>query len=415
MSNQHDTRRSEFVRTVGILRHPKIYEPLPPVYRWEFTRRHPYYLRFWKWANRYHQMRREEFDASQLDFFDRHDLFGSMLLLGLIGVFFDEHPDPAIDARKNKDFKPPFSAVVAKPTTHRQLALLLLTFLPDDVQSAVAYTYLRELAKETASDDGKMLLHAVVGTITNKEQAVLEVALNLLKGDEPLADRLIHCLNRLDAASLDDECPGIMWVNYNAPLDDLKMQMAAVVKKWRSNEGVSDSRRRADKWDEYLAVWDAREGWHDGAYDGTRRKRLRDIAVETRTDLATVQSRYKTAYKLIVGKDYDPVVWSVLFGGLRVPKGKWDSWRKTKQSTTDDALSKRSPESALEKERFTPQSSASALMMTDDDLRGYRELLSDLKTLIAKGRPNEEIIVELELAIQPEDLEEFHQRLCELV
>jgi hypothetical protein len=410
MANNGNERSSAVARTLRILRHPKYFNQLSPEYKWEFTRRHPYYLRFWQWANKYWQWRRGEFDPATLNMVDRHDFYGSVGVLSLIMAIFDKYPDPSGDALKDSTFQSPFSNVAAKAATYCQLAHYLLTFLPEDVRRAVSHTYLRELAKETVSNDGLDLFQAVTRTITKRERDMMELGLHYIKGDEPLTDRLLHGLVDLGAPSLNAECPGIIWVDYHAPLEESLDQVKSTLQKWKKEFGALDVRRRPDKWGSYLKVWDAREGWNQGAYDGTRAKRLRDIAVEMRMDVATVQSHYESAYKLLIGREYCPTEWSALFGKLKVTKAKWDSWRRSKQQANDDALSRSIPESSINPAGSDAQNH---IFMTEDNEGDYGELIQDLRTLIAKERSNEEIIMELELALTAEELETVRERLLE--
>lgn len=157
MSETSGLKRRQF-----FYRPPQVVSMLPSVYRWEFTRRHPYYLRHWEQGNRYWQYHRGETNKGD---FKGQDVL-SHLLVQSLGLNVDRYPDPALDARQDKDFQPPFSDRYATPMTYRQMAIALLSFLPGDVQKAVGLAYLRELAKETAASEGEKLLHAVARSLS---------------------------------------------------------------------------------------------------------------------------------------------------------------------------------------------------------------------------------------------------------
>jgi hypothetical protein len=105
---------------------------------------------------------------------------------------------------------------------------------------------------------------------------------------------------------------------------------------------------------------------------------------------ATVQSQHKAAYKLIVGEDYDPVVWAALFGGLKVGQfsSKYGSWRRPKTAMQDSVSDAQQPE------KLEQVGGLAAAADHDIELAG---LVSDIRVLIDKGKTNEEIAVELSM------------------
>src|SRR6202040_1897099 len=79
-----------------------------------------------------------------------------------------------------------------------------------------------------------------------------------------------------------------------------------------------EKRRRDDKLDEFLAVWDLREGWAGDHYDGSQEQTLRQISRHRAIPLSTVENRYRSAFRLIVGRDYSPPLWVRVLGLLKL-------------------------------------------------------------------------------------------------
>ena len=90
--------------------------------------------------------------------------------------------------------------------------------------------------------------------------------------------------------------------------------VSELLKSWKSQRGLTEKRDRSDKYPDYLRVWDLREGWSGGAYDITREKKLKEVAIELGLELLTVNNHYRSAFELIIGQPYSPAMWFRVFG-----------------------------------------------------------------------------------------------------
>jgi hypothetical protein len=88
----------------------------------------------------------------------------------------------------------------------------------------------------------------------------------------------------------------------------------------KKREGIAERRRRHEKLDEYLRVWDLREGWTGSGYDPSAEKPFTKIAAETRSRLSTVANRYAAGFRLICGHRHTFVNWYHLFAVLKLTR-----------------------------------------------------------------------------------------------
>jgi hypothetical protein len=170
----------------------------------------------------------------------------------------------------------------ASPMTSRELALQLLARLPDETRKKV----------------GEALLQ---NTATDASVAVC----------------------RLRDEILDKPHPEMVMYPVAAPQEAVVSAVSAIVKGARERQ----TRRRGDAVEGQLEVWDLREGWTGGGYDGLREHRLSDIARETNATLSTVKDRYRRAFARIVGRPFDTELWIVLFLSLKLESSLRKTWR----------------------------------------------------------------------------------------
>jgi hypothetical protein len=214
----------------------------------------------------------------------------------------------------------------------------------------------------------------------------------LLEGDE-------HSLLLLDHPDLDRELRGVVRFSPEASLRGILENVEKIAKAQKEHLRLPKTRRRNDVLDGYLDVWDRREGWAGGGYDPRREKRLRDIALKTREKPSTVQDRYESAFKLVVGVDYDPDLWAALFGPMKIPASKLAGWRK-KKGVRHQGRVKVVTETTLLGQASGDVASLDSLRggtASADDSHAYADLIMDLRELVAKGRTDDQIAVELEL------------------
>ena len=263
----------------------EIVKQLPVEFRWEFTRRHPYYLQFWQPA-------REFLEQPSTDEATRALQEAASLILAAVNVAENElPPDPRNEfAMLGADvIGNAWEGGAVAPAMNRTLAHMLLLILPKDERAQL----------------GRLLCDSAAYESSDKVQM------------DSLHRRL---------ASL----PGDIWKSFpNAPIVSFNLQapqraiteaVETLVRRWKQEQGITEARRRDDKLEEYLAVWDLREGWADGGYDGTREKQFHEIAEQLHVPLPTIQSRYQAAFKNLTGHDYKPELWIRLFGPIKLSR-----------------------------------------------------------------------------------------------
>jgi hypothetical protein len=202
---------------------------------------------------------------------------------------------------------------------------------------------------------------------------------------------------------------GDVWKSYpDAPIISINLQASqraineaveTLVRRWKLERGITETRRRDDKLEEYPAVWDLREGWSGGRYEGTQEKQFHEIAAQLRPAMPTVVNRYRTAFQYLTGHDYRPELWIRLFGPIKLaresnPDGDsrlacYRPWRTRNLRPVAEGvlLPGRS-------EADSPQFLAGAGIAASDI--GLVELQLDVQTLIERGDSDEQIRQELD-------------------
>jgi hypothetical protein len=339
---------------------------LPPAYKWEFLRRHPEYIRRWKLANLYWATPQNDPLRHDSDWCLCEE--AATLWMPVLTGNLDRctYPDPSLSAAK---LAGGFLLKVAgqenaRLSTHRALAEELLN-LPQSVQQVIgAILY-------GANSDGSMA---------------------------DLAKRR-QCLALLRDKELDEPPVGFLEFNLHAPLEGILEQVAKLVKEQKAKHSIGQARRRPDVLDDYLQVWDRREGWENGRYEPRGEKKLRDIAVETGTVLETVRDRYQAAYRLVFGEEYHPWRWAFWFRrkiGLSATAGR----RKPKTPRVSVA---EVPETTLTTEATDDAPGILESQADTTNAQAYESFMNDLKCLFDRGRSNQEIIAELALIHFTED------------
>jgi len=258
---------------------------LPVEYRWEFTRRHPLYLQFWLAARQF----REQPSTDQATRFLQE---AASLILNCVNVASsvlppnpqDDFASLGMDAAGSG-----WEGGAVAPAMIQSLAHMLLLVLPKEERAQLG-RLLNESAEYDSSDRVQI--------------AAFHQRLAALPGEVwksfPVAP--------------------IISINLQAPQRAITDAVETLVRRWKQDRGITETRRRDDKLEEYLAVWDLREGWADGAYDGTREKQFHEIAEQLHVPLPTVVSRYRAAFKILTGHDYQPELWIRLFGPIKLSR-----------------------------------------------------------------------------------------------
>ena len=279
-SDQSSPSRGEFV----VLPRPQFQlRSLPIRYRWEVTRRHPYYQDWWRYARAHFH---KEPVSDPREPLLRESAVSFLEMIGVVG----DPPDPANEFEQlgAESLNAAWLSGAVQPITLRGLAGLLIAGLPRDVVGLVGQIFM------LASNEGD------ADDLSSMRQALIE----LRDLDQPA---LNHYLDE-----------PIVSINPAASSRQVNAAMGILLQQWKEERGLTESRDRSDKFDEYLQVWDLREGWNCGAYDRARERTLADIATELAISIATVNNRYRSAFELIVGHPYTPPLWCRVMGSLKL-------------------------------------------------------------------------------------------------
>lgn len=376
-------RLEELFQSGGYLavRPPEILANLAPRYRWEFTRRHPYYLVAWE------EVRRRRHGEPVDDFVETlTGLVGEAALLA-IGVS-GEPVDPAIEfddpAFGGND---PFLITGAcQPVTLRALAILLMQALPPADRAVV----------------GAMLTTS--GTREYRD----------VQSDQSWQAWGAQQLRQLPSAALNSyPLYPLFHLNLGSSqrtiLEDVTTQL-----QLRQRGQATARATRPEILDSYLAVWDQREGWTGSRYSRRATKRFAEIAGTRagRQQISTAFDRYRRAFELITGHPYSFALWFGLFGFLTFNRylgdpQDWEppqdsesrqkqrkSFRMNRHSRRDTTAESAAPDFAA---TAMPERPAIDVTSAPDIPAGYDEtdLINDLQSLFAGGRSDEEIAAEL--------------------
>lgn len=263
-------------------RSSEIIQALPLEYRWEFTRRHPYYLWFWEAAARH---RNHPSDDPTRRLADE----AAILILQAINVADSMTPlDPRLgpEALGTNDLGGAWKGGAVAPAMFRTLAQMLLLALPKSQRMQLS-----RLLSESAEYDSQ-----------NAHQ-IYSIASRLSQLSDPVWDSYPNV--------------PVVSINLQAPQRAITKAIVQLVGEWKEERGIPEHRRRDDKLEEYLRVWDLREGWADGNYDPSREKTFKVIAHETATPLSTVISRYRTAFHYLSGYTFTRELFIRLMGPLK--------------------------------------------------------------------------------------------------
>ena len=266
-----------------VARPPFQLRSLPIRYRWEVTRRHPYYQDMWHMVKAHY--RNEPLSIEVEDLFRQV----AVVFLGAIGVS-GEPLDPATEFTElgAEELQPAWLSGAVHPITLRGIAALLIAALP----------------KETVGYVGLQLVEAGCDERKDEPPRQAQAILNLATLDKPGLDRY------------PDE--PIVSVNPAASGRQITEAVSELVKHWKDQRGLEEKRDRSDKYPDYLRVWDLREGWTGSAYDLSREKKLKDVAIELEMKLSTVGKHYRSAFEMIIGHPYSPGMWIRVFGVNKV-------------------------------------------------------------------------------------------------
>ena len=249
--------------------------------RWEVTRRHPIYQKFWNFVSRIPARDLRDPQLRQM----MSDLAAVMLVS--IGVSTQNVSPNTEFADLGQENIPGWMAGSVHPISFRGILGLLLAHLPPNAICEV--TELFQLAASTPADEG---------------------------------DGRVEALMRLGALTDDifnqysDEL--IVSLSPTASVRQLQEDISNAVSTFRDLRSIPPQRNREDCYPEYLRVWDLREGWVSGEYHADHEHRFEQIATELKESISTVHNRYRSAFELITGHPYSPELWFRVFAPLKI-------------------------------------------------------------------------------------------------
>jgi hypothetical protein len=354
-------------------------QSLPHEYRWEFTRRHPYYLRFWEAARRHHQ--HQSLDSEQRT----KDEIAS-LILSAVGVETSLCPqDPRLgpEAIGQRDLGRAWESGAVAPATFQTLACMLLAALPKAHRSQLG-----RLLNESAEFD--------LG-----DPHMLGIFQRFMENKDRVWD------------SFPSGAP-VISINLQMPQRAIGEAVDNLVRQWKEERGIAEHRRRDDKLEEYLLAWDRREGWCNGGYDGALEQTFQQIAEETRSPISTVISRYQKAFYYLSGFDFSAELWIRLMRPTKLSRfsaGVTQGLSRRRRWRSPNLR----PVAASVVQPRTNQTERSDFLnsvgVTSAELEMV-DLAIDIGTLLDRGKSDNEIIAERELEPQHDQelLDELRRR-----
>jgi hypothetical protein len=259
---------------------------LPLQYRWEFTRRHPYYQLFWRAAQRY---RRNELTAGTVE----SDIgFVATQLLGMIGVT-GEPVDPALTFEELGEVEPTLLSGTVQPMTLHSIITLLIAALPPAEMQVV---------------------RAVLDVAANPEYAV--------EGDETLVHQKLKAqsfLAQLVSARLDSypDAP-LYYIHLEASQRRIREDVEQFVRVMKKRRQIPERRSHIGEFEDCLTVWDLREGWNDGAYRDKAEQCFAAIAENLGRPKSSIANSYRIAFRRIIGPEFSNEMWLRVMGAMRL-------------------------------------------------------------------------------------------------
>jgi len=364
MAGEGEGTVDEAERSFFLFRPPETHLTLPQNSRWEFTRRHPYYLTCWELAA-------DLFDHPSDDPRKRRFQEAASSILMGIGVGPSMRPaDPKLgpEALGETDLGGAWVGGAVAPATFRTQALMLLLGLPR-TQRAQYGRLLTESAEFESSDEEQIRGLAIrLGKIRDEAWDSFPVA-------------------------------PILSINLQMPQRAISEAVESLVGQWKRERGIPERRRRDDKLEDYLQVWDLREGWAEGAYHGDREKTFPEISRETGEKIPTVIDRYRTAFRHLSGHDYTPALWVRLMGPLKLSRFAPAAARLSRRRPWRSPQPRPIAQSVLLPGRrdFDSPVFLEAARVTSPEI-DLIDLSLDIDNLLTQGLSDDQILERLEIA-----------------
>ena len=374
---------------IGIISRPQGHlADVPLQFRWEATRRHPYYVAFWESTLRYRQG--EVGDDPE----ERMLRYVAHFMLAAIGAF--GHPvNPAtpyedLDSQLQDGI---FLSGAVQPMSLRAIAGILMGVLPPAELAVLGSLFMNAGHAE----------YSVDGDDERRSRQRLLAMSNLAQIPSPLLDSY-------------PDAP-LLYVRLETPQRTIIHDMEKLVGQWKRRRGIGERRVHTRKFPLYFEVWDLREGWIDGRYHLSSEHSFVAIAQRLRKPISTVISRYRSAFELITGRSFSPSVWARLLGPLKLGESLQSAEQILSAPVRHRLRSpvrRPVPASVVNPVATKPSAASVTDERTTADDQEVRDFLLDLEGLIARGLPNDEIARRLECDVQTVEYmcqrhEEFRQ------
>ena len=213
-------------------------------------------------------------------------------------------------------------------------------------------------------------------------------------------------LDNLDLPGLSDLLDEpIVSINPAASVRQVQSDLNNAMMRWKADRGLSDSRPQASKYSDYLAVWDAREGFVGGLYVRSEESPLREIASAQKKSTSTVMNQYRSAFKLITGHEYSIENWLTIFGLFKYSRDLGEPGVATAGRPLNSRAAARDvPESVV-----SSSDELQGLGTRTSDVSEWREIVADINLRIDDGQSDEQIATEMRLKY-PVIVSEIRQR-----
>jgi len=336
---------------------------LPVKMRWEVTRRHPIYACFWKSARDFYE------DASDHDpLADAIRPIAAKLMhsIGVSGI----PPNPSLEFEEleGSSAVPEWLSGAISPVSLRSLFGLLIAGLPPDTFLHCCVVLAGEMGRDRDPELRRLAGLKCVPKLT------------LPEGDQYIDEPIVA-------------------INPRFANGEIEKELKALLDRWRKERNIKSGRNRSDKHADYLQVWDLREGWSKGEYHNDREMTLKEVAKKVRRDLPNVHKQYKMAFQLITGHEYSRSMWLRFMGILKLSKiASGKSGRISRHLPLAPPSPRDVPDSVV-----TPPGTSQSMIQQLASGHSVSEILwsdavMDIETLVDKGKSNEEILADLELA-----------------
>jgi hypothetical protein len=260
---------------------------LPVQFRWEATRRHPYYLTFWQEAARYRAD--EEVESAE-----RLLLQAAHLMLGAIGAFgLPINPGTNFEELDDGSLDPAFLSGAVQPISMRVIASMLMRNMPTEELAVLGAFFMNAAGAD----------YEVEGDDDNQSLQKLNAITHLDRIYSPFLDSYA-------------DIP-FFYMHIEASQRTITQDVESHARRWKARQNIAEKRVHAIKLPQYLEVWDLREGWNGVEYDVREEHSFREIGDRLQKKVSTVANQHHHAFRMITGHDFSPELWMRLMAPLK--------------------------------------------------------------------------------------------------